>query len=362
MNTRMISLTTLVVTVLVLTGSAWGITCEELEELLASDEKVTLIDVRSSETFQRGHIPNSLNVPAPLCGKKKLPALGRVIVVGGDLDMGSVRRAATALEKTPGIKTGVLEGGYARWEAVGLSTTRARGLTRTPEPLVSYDRLLRAAKSNPQLVLLDLRGNPESLARKAKRRAAPRRPGAKNDEGKNNDSKGATRDQRFKVYTTRVAEGETAITVVDDGHGRARQVLGHLGSPETEEQELDGVAVDRLISSQDDAARKRTIDLREHGEQVARMVDLGQRFRGVSCLDCSYLSVSPGALRERMTKSLLGSLDRNHEKVYVIIDDGLGSAAKFARHMRSAGIRRYYVLMGGEDALQREGVPERRTP
>ena len=97
MNTRTISLTTLVVTVLVLTGSAWGITCEELEELLASDEKVTLIDVRSSATFQRGHIPNSLNVPAPLCGKKKLPALGSVIVVGGDLDMGSVRRAAKAL-------------------------------------------------------------------------------------------------------------------------------------------------------------------------------------------------------------------------------------------------------------------------
>ena len=91
-------------------------------------------------------------------------------------------------------------------------------------------------------------------------------------------------------------------------------------------------------------------------------MSLLERFgRNVNCVDCSYLWTVQGPLRQRMTRSLLGTFDRDHGKVYVIVDDGMGTGQKFCAQLRSAGIRRYYVLMGGEDALRTKGVSERRT-
>ena len=39
------------------------ITAEELHALLETGEDITIVDIRSAEAFERGHIPGSLNLP-----------------------------------------------------------------------------------------------------------------------------------------------------------------------------------------------------------------------------------------------------------------------------------------------------------
>lgn len=47
------------------------ITGEQLEEMLEQGKKITIVDVRYSKDFARGHIPNAINIPIPW---KKAPA------------------------------------------------------------------------------------------------------------------------------------------------------------------------------------------------------------------------------------------------------------------------------------------------
>ena len=46
-----------------------------------------------------------------------------------------------------------------------------------------------------------------------------------------------------------------------------------------------------------------------------------------------------------------------HSEVFVLIDNGDGRAEAMARRLRAAGIKRFVILAGGEEALSREGRP-----
>lgn len=117
--------------------------------------KVTIIDVRSTEIYQRGHIPGAINIPAAFCAIKKLPPLGRVVAYDGGIGDNLVVGAVTALNGKPGIKAETLDGGFAAWEAQRLPDTKGRGTDDNFLPMVTYQQV----KTNliDELVLVDLR-------------------------------------------------------------------------------------------------------------------------------------------------------------------------------------------------------------
>jgi rhodanese-related sulfurtransferase len=146
-----------VLSFLITSGICFGISAEELEGLIDRHEKITLIDVRGNAGYTQGHIPGAINIPARLCPIKRLPPVGRVIVYGGGLDESSVLEAVDALNEKPGIAAEMLDGGILRWEALNYPSTRKKGLERENPRYISYQKLHAIVRSNPDLVLFDLR-------------------------------------------------------------------------------------------------------------------------------------------------------------------------------------------------------------
>src|SRR2546423_200522 len=94
---------------------AQAMTPEALQRKIAAQEKITVIDIRPTAMFQRGHIPGAINVPAALVPRKNLPALGSVVVCAEGLGRDSDDAAVASLNQKPGIVAESLEGGYAAW-------------------------------------------------------------------------------------------------------------------------------------------------------------------------------------------------------------------------------------------------------
>ncbi len=136
-------------------GRLFGLTAPELRALQAGGEKMTIIDVRSTELFSQGHIPGAINIPAALCGPKKLPPLGRVVVYDQGLGHDQLDLAVEELNKKPGIQAERLEGGLAAWEAHLAPTTRPSGMALETLPIITFDQL--KAVSGADTVLVDLR-------------------------------------------------------------------------------------------------------------------------------------------------------------------------------------------------------------
>lgn len=134
-----------------------GITAEGLKEALDRGEKLTFIDVRNNKDYSLGHIPGAINIPARLLPLKQLPPLDRVVIYGDDQEADLTLEALEAINKKPGIKADMLEGGIGRWEALNLPTTREAGMEKEHIPYIVYHRLLGIARNNPDLVLVDLR-------------------------------------------------------------------------------------------------------------------------------------------------------------------------------------------------------------
>ena len=146
-----------VLSFLITSGVCFGISCEELKGLIDRHEKITLIDVRDNAGYTQGHIPGAINIPARLCPMKKLPPVGLVIVYGAGLDESLTMEAVDVLNEKPGISAEMLDGGLLRWEALSYPSTRKKGLEREKLRYVSYQKLEAIARSNPDLVLFDLR-------------------------------------------------------------------------------------------------------------------------------------------------------------------------------------------------------------
>ena len=134
---------------------AHAVSPARLQADLAKGAKVTIIDVRSTELYQRGHIPGAINIPAAVCHAKKLPPLGRVVAYDGGIGDNLVGAALAALNSKPGIKAEILEGGFAAWEAQRLPDTKGRGTDDQFLPMVTYQQVKTNAID--ELVLVDLR-------------------------------------------------------------------------------------------------------------------------------------------------------------------------------------------------------------
>jgi rhodanese-related sulfurtransferase len=134
---------------------AHAVSPTRLQGELAKGAKVTVIDVRSTELYQRGHIPGAINIPAAVCNAKKLPPLGRVVVYDGGIGDNLAEGALTALNAKPGIKAEALDGGFAAWESAKLPDTKGRGTDDQFLPMVTYQQLKTNATDD--IVLVDLR-------------------------------------------------------------------------------------------------------------------------------------------------------------------------------------------------------------
>ncbi|MBM3881080.1 MAG: rhodanese-like domain-containing protein [Verrucomicrobia bacterium] len=134
---------------------ALPITPAELQKKLAAGELVALIDLRSTDLFQKGHLPGAMNIPAALCQAKKLPPLGYVVVYDDGLSPDSAAAAAAELGRKPGIRADVLEGGLPAWETLGGQTTRPSGVQPEQLPMITYAKLEQLSPQD--VVLVDLR-------------------------------------------------------------------------------------------------------------------------------------------------------------------------------------------------------------
>jgi rhodanese-related sulfurtransferase len=156
--------------------TAWLLPCSatspaQVRKDLESGERVAFIDVRPTAVFQQGHIPGAINVPAALCPAKKLPPLGRVVVYDDGLSPRAVADAAAALNRKPGIRAEVLDGGLPAWQMLGGSTTQRPGFEPEHLPSVTYATLKEI--QNSDTLLVDLRQPPaEPQARTAATRTA----------------------------------------------------------------------------------------------------------------------------------------------------------------------------------------------
>ena len=138
-----------------LAAAARGLEPHELAARLAAGEKITVIDVRAGALYQRGHIPQAINLPAALCPDRQLPPLGRVVVYDEGLGQTNAAFAMEALNRKPGIQAEILRGGYAGWETTQRTVAAPPGAAREELPIMTYQGLEQT--TDRDVVLVDLR-------------------------------------------------------------------------------------------------------------------------------------------------------------------------------------------------------------
>jgi rhodanese-related sulfurtransferase len=116
-----------------------------------------------------------------------------------------------------------------------------------------------------------------------------------------------------------------------------------------------------------DLRRKTTapsLDTRSRGRSVAggtgqrAPTDLSQEFPGVQIEDPTTAARSEERREALKWANEIKNRDRDHSRLYVLIDNGDGLAEEMAELLRRAGITRVIVLAGGEEALLRKGRSE----
>lgn len=195
-----------------------GMAPAELQRQLAKGTGITVIDVRSTVVFQKGHIPGAINIPGALIAEKQLPPLGKVVVYDEGLGQTTATAASTELNKMKGITSEVLERGFAGWEALQGATTREPGLQREELHLITYDQLQKANAS--ELVLVDLRKPRAQLPQSAQTQGTPP-PAPLTDLQKAFPNVPITKSP-FELPRTRQSETESGnggpvLVLIDDG-------------------------------------------------------------------------------------------------------------------------------------------------
>ena len=205
---------------------ASAISPAELQQSLERGEALTVIDIRSTVLFQKGHIPGAINVPAALVPEKKLPRLGRVIVCDDGLGRETAGQAVAELNRKPGIRAESLEGGFAAWESLTRATTRAGGLAPEELNLITYDQLARANFND--LVLVDLR-RPRPQVRQGAEETAIAPP--LTDLRKEYPQARITQSPFDLPQSPQSAQGASVaplLVLIDDGDGAARETARTL--------------------------------------------------------------------------------------------------------------------------------------
>jgi len=139
-----------------------AVTPEVVQRRLQAGEKITFVDVRSTDFYQKGHLPGAINVPESIVADKRLPRLGTVVVYDDGLGGDAAVMALPALNRKPGITAEMLDGGYAAWVAAKGETTTAFGASKEELPMITYQKLKVASADDT--VLVDLRRPPTNSA------------------------------------------------------------------------------------------------------------------------------------------------------------------------------------------------------
>ena len=147
---------------LLLTAPALAITPAALDALMKSGQPVTLVDLRSLEDYQNGHIANAINIPHRIIGNKRLPPLGKVVAYCDGLGTTYAADCLTALNTKPGIQAELLEGGYAAWETYTNVTAEATRVAKETPRTITYQEL--EATQGQGVVIIDVRRDPAAVA------------------------------------------------------------------------------------------------------------------------------------------------------------------------------------------------------
>jgi 3-mercaptopyruvate sulfurtransferase SseA len=86
--------------------------------------------------------------------------------------------------------------------------------------------------------------------------------------------------------------------------------------------------------------------------------DFAQKFPQVGLIRLSRKEPSSGKQGNHALDALIREKGTRSGRLYVLIDDGDGTAEEAAHRLKAAGIRRVVILAGGEEALRTEGRSE----
>ncbi len=134
--------------------SVEGATVAEVQNWIASGNRLTIVDLRLPSMFAAGHIPSAINIPASVCAYKNLPLPGKVIVYDDGIRSTNAAAAGAALMRKRGGQVEVLQG-YAAWQSAQALTTTGQGLKPETFNYISYAEV-KSSKADSAL-LVDLR-------------------------------------------------------------------------------------------------------------------------------------------------------------------------------------------------------------
>ncbi len=207
--------------ILSLLAAAFAISPEQLQSQLQAGEPITVVDIRDLGFYQRGHIPGAIRLDPDHLTERKLPELGRVVVMGDGLDKGVVDAAVAALDAKPGIDAEALDGGWGAWESHTTWSTAASGLSTAPTMRELTWTQLRALSlsDGADIVLVDLRTTQERTSFAVAGLGGLHVVRAS----------GADPDRVLRQVLSRRSELEgRPVVLVDDGDGVARRLAGKL--------------------------------------------------------------------------------------------------------------------------------------
>ncbi len=123
----------------------------------SSEQKLTLIDIRTPSQFAQSHLPNAINIPAQIIGRKRLPPLGDVVVYGDGVDLSVVQKAVEQLNAKRGINAEILDGGFSAWLSSQSIVQEKQGLELRDIHHLTFQKLEKIATYDPSVVLVDIR-------------------------------------------------------------------------------------------------------------------------------------------------------------------------------------------------------------
>jgi rhodanese-related sulfurtransferase len=100
----------------------WIISAQELMQKLNDETPPTIIDVRASEAFQKGHLPGALNIPREsFSGSMGNIPLVRPVVVYCNMHQPGDSSSENAAEmlRDAGFHARALKGGFPEWKEAG---------------------------------------------------------------------------------------------------------------------------------------------------------------------------------------------------------------------------------------------------
>lgn len=131
---------------------------EELSQWQEAKAPFLLIDVRSSHLFDQKHIGGAMNIPSFIIHKKGLPKDKMIVIYDSGVGSSDASVAAEKLTSIGYESVFVLEGGLARYDALGLPIIAPSGVldTRLVE-FITVEDLSRVISEGLPMTVVDLR-------------------------------------------------------------------------------------------------------------------------------------------------------------------------------------------------------------